>query len=115
VVGHQAISRNPHVEYFRCVYEKLNEARIILPGGEGVLAEPGTVHDVIPCICEFYSKWSGHDLYIYQIIIDKSIKDVTLLSIFNCLTFILKYTLVYLTSSNVRIRLFSNRSAACRR
>ena len=34
---------------------------------------------MIPCIWEFYPKWSGHDLYIYQIIIDKSIKDLTLL------------------------------------
>ena len=66
-----------HVEYFGRVHEKRHEPRIILPGGKGILPDPATVHDIIPCIWEFYPEWSRHNLNVYQINTDKLIKDLT--------------------------------------
>ena len=48
--GYQKIGANPHVKHLRCIFKKIYETEMILPGRKGFLSRPGTARNMIPCI-----------------------------------------------------------------
>ena len=58
MIRHKTVGGNSNVPHFRSFLQQLRKHNIVLLIGKNILSTPASVHDMVPCIGIFDSKWS---------------------------------------------------------
>ena len=78
-IRHETECGDSNVPYSRSLLQQLGKHQIVLLVWKNFSSASASVHDMVPCVGKFYSKWSWHNAFNYHPHSNRSRADLTLM------------------------------------